>query len=98
SVKKLIPKGERGKDLDTLEAEYLETHPDSGYLTEVVGLKYFPDYLDYLPKGAIVRKVNVMGTLPRREIGPFSFVAISRGEYAAFLDRAAGLTVQGILR
>ncbi len=98
SVKKLIGKEERAKDMDTLEAEYLERRPDSGYLTEILGLTAFPDYLDYLPKGAIVRKIGIMGTLPQKRAGEYPFIALSREEYDTFLDRATELVLEGISR
>ena len=88
SVKKLIDKNERMKDIYTIEAEYLEEHPDSGYLTEIMGLEYFPDYIDYLPKGAIVRKISIMGYLPKKEVGKYPFIAMTREEYSTFLDNA----------
>ena len=98
SVKKLIGKAERMKDIYTIEAEYLDEHPDSGYLTEILELKSFPDHIDYLPKGAIVRKIGVMGYLPRRESGAFPFVAMTREEYSAFLDAATEQIIRGIAR
>jgi len=67
SVKKLIHKNDRMKDIYTIEAEYLEKNPDSGYLSYIMKLKEFPDYIDYLPKGAIVRKIGVMGYLPKKQ-------------------------------
>ena len=88
SVKKLINKNERLKDIYTIEAEYLEEHPDSGYLTEIMELKSFPDYIDYLPKGAIVRKIGVMGYYPKRESSEYPFIAMTREEYSTFLDNA----------
>ena len=97
SVKRLISREDRMKDIYTIEAEYLQDHPDSGYLTEILNHRTFPDYIDYLPKGAIVRKVGVMGYLPEKECGAFPFVAMTREEYAAFLDRAAEQVAQGIL-
>lgn len=60
SVKLLINRKERMKDIYTIEAEYLEKHSSSGYMTEILNLKVFPDYIDYLPQGAIVRKIGVM--------------------------------------
>ena len=86
------------KDICTIEAEYLEEHPDSGYLTEIMPLKSFPDYIDYLPKGAIVRKIGVMGYLPKKELGAYPFIAMTREEFSIFLDRAADQAVQGIAR
>ena len=98
SVKKVINKTERMKDIYTIEAEYLEEHPDSGYLSVIAELKDFPDYIDYLPKGAIVRKIGVMGYLPKKELGAYPFVAMTREEYSNFLDNATELVIQGIAR
>lgn len=96
SVKKLINRNERMRDIYTIEAEYLDEHPSSGYLTEILELKTFPDYIDYLPKGAIVRKIGVMGYLPKKELGAFPFVAMTREEYSTFLDAATEQIVRGI--
>ena len=96
SVKKLIDKNTRMRDIYTIEAEYLEEHPDSGYLTEILELKNFPDYIDYLPKGAIVRKINVMGYLPKKELGEFPFIAMTKEEYLTFLDEATKQVIRGI--
>ena len=98
SVKKAINKTERMKDIYTIEAEYLEEHPASGYLSVIAELKDFPDYIDYLPKGAIVRKIGVMGYLPKKELGAYPFVAMTREEYSYFLDNATELVVRGIAR
>ena len=97
SVKKLINGNERMKDVYTIEAEYLERNPSSGYLTEILELKSFPDYIDYLPTGAIVRKINVMGYLPRKELGTYPFVAMTRNEYQTFIENAIEQVVQSII-
>ena len=96
SVKVLIDGKERMKDIYSIEKEYLEKHPDSGYLTEIIGLKYFPDYIDYLPKGAIVRKINIMGYMPQKEISEYPYIAISKEEYMDFLNHAAELVVKSL--
>lgn len=96
SVKTLITKNERMNDIYTIEAEYLEEHPESSYLTEIIGLKSFPDYIDYLPAGAIVRKIGVMGYYPKKESSEYPFIAMSREEYAIFLDSATEQVVRGI--
>ena len=93
NAKKLIPKKVWIGHIYSLEAEYLKAHPDSGYLTEILPLKAFPDYIDYLPKGAIVRKIGVMGYLPRinEELG--EWIALSREEYEGYIHE----TIQLIL-
>ena len=59
-------------------------------------LKAFPDYIDYLPKRAIVRKVGVMGYIPKKELGTFPFIAMAREEYATFLKEATEKIIRGI--
>lgn len=92
SVKMLIPKRARMCVIYAMEAEYLSEHPNSGYLTEILTLKAFPDYIDYLPEGCIARKIGVMGYLPERDKGA-SYIAISREEYAEFVENTIQLVV-----
>ena len=94
NAKKLIPKRVWVGHIYSLEAEYLNAHPDSGYLTEILPLKAFPDYIDYLPKGAIVRKIGVMGYLPKLNEDLGEWIAISREEYEAYIQE----TIQLILK
>ena len=70
-----------------MEAEYLQRRSNSGYLTEILPLKEYPDYLDYMPSGCIARKVSVMGYLPQANPNA-DFVALSREEYAAYVRKA----------
>ncbi len=92
SVKRLIPKAQRIRETSALEAAYLRTHPNSGYLTEILPLQAFPDYIDYLPKGSIVRKIGVMGRLPAPD-DAVTFLTISPQEYAAFLEDTTELVL-----
>lgn len=94
NAKKLIPKRVWVGHIYSLEAEYLEAHPDSGYLTEILPLKEFPDYIDYLPEGAIVRKIGVMGYLPKISENLGEWIALSREEYEGYIQE----TIQTILK
>lgn len=94
SVKLLINNTEQRKDIYAIESEYPENHPGSGYLTEIPGLKTFPDYIDYLPKGAIVRKINIMGYMPRKEPGKYPYIGMSKEEYTAFPDQSTRLVLE----
>ncbi len=98
SVKKLINGRERMKDIYSLEAEYLEMYPKSSYITDIINLEVFPDYIDYLPKGAIVRKVKVMGYMPQKEESQFPYVGMSKEEYGIFVERASMLVIEAIER
>ena len=94
NAKKLIPKRVWTGHIYSLEAEYLNAHPDSGYMTEILPLKAFPDYIDYLPEGAIARKIGVIGYLPEINEGLGEWIAISREEYEAYIQE----TTQTILK
>ena len=98
SVKILIKGKERMKDIYSLEKEYLDTHPESGYITDILCLKEFHDYIDYLPKGAIVRKVKVMGYMPEKEISQYPYIGMTKEEYGYFVKRATELVVEAIER
>lgn len=91
SVKKLIPKDERMNEIYTMEAEYLDENPDSGYLTEIIPLKEFPDYIDYLPHGCIVRKIGVMGYIPEADKNLTNPISMSREEYSSFVNNTVAL-------
>lgn len=94
SVKRLIAKEDRMKDIYGFEAEYLDRHPESGYFTEILNLKSFTDYINYLPAGAIVRKIGVMGYLPGGEVSKYPWVGMTREEYGSFVDRAVRLVAE----
>ena len=93
SVKRLIPKKDRMREIYAMEAEYLKDHLNSGYLTEILPLISFPDYIDYLPKGCIVRKIGVMGYLPEVDKSMNKFISMSRDEYAEFVKNTIQLVV-----
>ena len=97
TVKALIPKEERLRDVYAMEKKYLELHPRSGYITEILPLEEFPDYISYLPHGAVLRKIKVLGYMPKEEKSKFPYIAISEQEYKQFLDKAAETAVNGIL-
>lgn len=92
SVKILFSSKERMREIHTIEAEYLIMHPDSGYLTEILPLKSFPDYIDYLPHGAIVRKIKVMGYMPEPD-KTVQNICISRDDYAEFIKNTIQLVI-----
>lgn len=96
SIKVLISKQDRMKDIYSIEREYLDQHPNSGYMEEIIGLETFPDYIDYLPQGAIARKVKVMGYMPERTESKYPYIGMSREEYQSFLDRASELVIEAI--
>jgi hypothetical protein len=93
SVKKLISKSKRLQEIYSMEAEYLRDNPTSGYLTEILPLKDFPDYIDYLPHGCVVRKIGIMGYLPELDENLTNPIVMSREEFFSFADNTASLVV-----
>ena len=98
SVKSLIKNEDRRKDIDSIEADYLKQHPQSGYFTEILKTDYFPDYIDYFPHGAIARKIKMMGVVQEKEVSAYPYIAISEEEYRQFLDGAIKLTIRSLER
>ena len=83
-------------EIYSMEAEYLRDNPTSGYLTEILPLKDFPDYIDYLPHGCIVRKIGVMGYLPELDKNLTDPITISREEFISFVDNTTLLVVNNL--
>lgn len=96
SVKRIIPKTERLEEIGAIEREFLSANPGSGFLTEIVGLESFPDLLEFLPPGAIVRKIGVLAHIPEGTQSKHPYTAMTRDEYAAFVDRAVAQAVETI--
>ena len=96
AVKRIFPREDRMKDFFCIEREYLDAHPGSGWFTEIRGLEYFPDYLDYLPKQSIPKKIKIMYYEPANEVSTYPFLAFSREEYSGFIERTIGLVTDAI--
>lgn len=82
------------QEIYSMEAKYIRDYPNTGYLTEILPLKEFPDYIDYLPASAVVRKIGVMGYLPK--VGDFTvkYITMSQEEYAAFVKDTICLVLE----
>ncbi len=94
TVKKIIPRWVRDQLANDIEAEYLKEHPDSGYLTEVLPLKDFPDYIDYLPHGCIVRKIGIMGYTPVMSETPVDETGMTKAEYMQNVENTVEIIIQ----
>jgi hypothetical protein len=93
SVKKLISKTDRMHEIYSMEAEYLRDNPTSGYLTDILPLNKFPDYIDYLPHGCVLRKISIMGYLPELDENLTNPISMSRDEFLFFADNTASLVM-----
>ena len=89
TVKILVSKKDRFREVYSIEGEYLRENPATGYITEILTLKEFPDYIDYLPHGAIVRKIPKM-TVREELLQPIDkYISITKDEVEAFRVAAA---------
>ena len=93
TVKLLIPKEVRMRELESLEAEYLQEYPKSGYITDIMPLKEFPDYIDYLPHGSIAFKIPYLGSYIPRIYEEARFVALSKEEFKTYIEDTVNLVV-----
>lgn len=92
TVKQIISREDRNKEISLFEANYLEENPTSGFITEILNLKHFPDYIDYLPHGAIVRKIGIMGHIPIRYEDTIP-ISITKEEYDNFVASTVELVI-----
>lgn len=95
--KLLLDRKDRLRDFLAIEKEYLDEHPDSGYLTEIKDLTEFPTYIDYLSDSkAALQKVKQVYYTPLIEERKYPFLAFTREEYLGVLDRAVELSVEAL--
>lgn len=96
SVKIIVPKKERFREIYSIEGEYLRRNTSSGYYTEILTLKVFPDYIDYLPHGAIVRKIPKM-TVSEELLQPIEkYISITKNEVEAFVAETVAIVTKKI--
>ena len=98
TVKRLIPREERMREFHSLEAEYLQAHPDSGYFTDIMPLKEFPDYIDYLPPGSIAFKIPYLGSYLPEIYEEAKFIGFSREEFEGYISRAVAMVLERFRR
>lgn len=84
------------RDIESLEAEYIQSNPESGYNTVLRSIREFPDYADFLPKGAIMRKLGLMPGVSGRI--PADRLFFTFEEYNGYVLRTAELISSGIER
>jgi len=80
--------GRKRMDLEQrcLEAEWLRSNPGNLYEDMLCKVTEFPDYIDYLPEGAVTRKIPVMQRAYTDLIPPEVFVFYTAEELEKFVD------------
>lgn len=94
SIKEVLNKNVRNAEIGAIERKYLDKHPESGFLKYVLPLTDFPDYIDYLPKGAVKRKIGVMGVIPKRTDA--ELIGMTEEELISFSKKTAEIVIRKI--
>lgn len=89
TIRRAFTRREKLGDLIDIERGYLKRRPDSAYNTVLRSVAEFPDYIDYLPPGAIARKIPVMLASDDRAEGSGGQIFITDEEHGGYIARAS---------
>ena len=98
SLKQLFGKQRIFAGWTAMENEYLYAHPECSYRTVLPTVQNFPSYLEYLPEGAIPRKIRVMGGMPEPYTELIDQLFFTRTEVDAFITDTVSEIVKRINR
>ena len=79
------------QDIAYMENRYILEHPDSVYNTIVRTTTAFPDYLDFLPAGAIPRKIKIIAVPADPTMQETDFIFYSEEEYESLIHHTVNL-------
>ena len=91
TVRRMFSRNEKMGDMAAVERDYVRKNPETVYNTVLKNVKEFPDYIDYLPAGAIARKIPIMLAAEAAAEEKTTFVFITPAEHDAYVKRTAGL-------
>ncbi len=96
TIKQVFGKARRDAALVAMENAYLYAHPETAYLTVLQTVRDFPDYLDFLPPGALLRKIGVLGTVPEKHVGEIKQVFFTREEFEGYVAQTCEEVIKRI--
>lgn len=91
TLKRVFGKHNIFYDIYVQEFNYLKDNPNSKYNTILKRINDFPDYLDYLPKGAITRKINIINDYLDVKQQRDEFIFFSEHEFKEFVEETSSL-------
>jgi hypothetical protein len=91
TLKRVFGKHNIFYDIYVQEFNYLKDNPNSKYNTILKRINDFPDYLDYLPKGAITRKINIVKDYLDVKQQRDEFIFFSEHEFKEFVEETSSL-------
>ena len=89
TLKKVLGRKRMNLEMYCLEGKWLADNPENMYEGILLKVTEFPDYLDYLPEGAIARKIRVMQDEYFGLTPPDTFVFYTEEELNKFVDETA---------
>lgn len=90
TIKAAFDKDFRTRDIVHIEQKYILNNPGSSYNTILRKTESFPDYLDFLPHGAISRKIPIMA-YEVKDVCDADFIVFTEEEYEKFVDKTSDL-------
>lgn len=91
AVKEAFGRKKVYEDIFIIENRYINAHPDSFYNTVLRKITEFPDYLDFLPAGAVVRKIGVMTYEVPKNIPDIPLMFFPEEEYMAHITQTTDI-------
>jgi len=89
TLKRVFGKQNIWSDIYVQESDYLEATPESKYNTVLKKVQGFPEYLDYFPEGAIIRKIKVMTKEDIIDEKRKEFIFFTQDELNDFVERTS---------
>ena len=90
-LKKVFGRKRIGRDIIVQEINYLQNNPESRYTTVIKVIQDFPDYIDYLPKGSIIRKIKIMANEDLSISGMDELIFYTQSEFSSFIENTSNL-------
>ncbi len=91
TIKKVFGGKNAFYDIYIQEYNYLENNTDSSYNTILRNISSFPDYIDYMPKGTIMRKIGIMANELNIQEPRKDFVFFTEYEFSDFIEETSNI-------
>jgi hypothetical protein len=91
TLKRVFGKHNIFYDIYMQEFNYLKDNSNSRYNTVLKKTNDFPDYIDYLPKGAIARKINIIKDYLDVKQQRDEFIFFPEQEFKEFVEETSSL-------
>lgn len=91
TLKNVFGKNTVFNDIRVQESNYLNFNTNSGYNTVLRSIEEFPDYLDFFPQGAIIRKIRIMAVKHESEINQQELIFFSKQEFEEFINETSNI-------